>query len=85
MHGKGHPTTGCVYRTMLKDEHGRPICGVEDFMLGVRLGIDVHPENGVVRPGHGMSAVPDNPIHLQNIFARSRLAAKAISRSFVYA
>ncbi len=58
------PTT--LYRVMIVDGDGRPVCGDGDNMLGARVPIDIKPDTeGVVAPGRGgMSVSPDSPRNL---------------------
>ena len=50
---------------MIRGADGRPVCGRNDCTLGVRLGIDVHPDaKGQVHPGGGMSVTPEDPKRL---------------------
>lgn len=52
-----------IFRTMLQRDTGVPLCGSDDCMLGVRPGVDVHPDGGgLIHPGRGgMSATPNSP------------------------
>ncbi|MGH7436528.1 MAG: hypothetical protein ACRENE_12715 [Polyangiaceae bacterium] len=52
-----------LYRTFVTDEKDRPKIGIEDFMLGARVPIDIKPDrDGMVRPGiGGMSVTPNDP------------------------
>jgi hypothetical protein len=58
------PTT--VYRVMIVDGDGRPVCGDDNNMLGARVPIDIRPNTeGIVSPGKGgMSVSPDDPRNL---------------------
>ncbi len=48
---------------MCRDEAGLPLCGSTANMLGVRPGVDIHPdETGRVLSGQGgLSVTPDDP------------------------
>jgi len=52
-----------ILRAMRADASGKPRCGSEANMLGVRPGVDIHPGAGArVVGGHGgMSVTPDDP------------------------
>jgi len=58
------PTT--LYRVMIVDRAGRPVCGDGNNMLGARVPIDIRPNaEGIVSPGRGgMSVSPDDPRNL---------------------
>jgi hypothetical protein len=51
---------------MRKDETGRPRCGSQGSLLGVRPGVDIIPDasNLVDRGTGGMSVTPDDPARL---------------------
>jgi hypothetical protein len=55
-----------LFRAMLKDAAGRPKCGSAANHLGVRIGVDIKPdETGTVAPGMGgLSVTPDDPSRL---------------------
>ena len=55
-----------LFRAMLKDHDGAPLCGDEANMLGVRVPVDVKPDQADnVHPGaRGMSVTPSNPARL---------------------
>ena len=52
----------------MKDADGLPETGTSSRTLGARPGAppkgDIPIEDGVVRPGHGMSVAPDDPLNL---------------------
>jgi hypothetical protein len=52
-----------LFRIMLKDTSGKPLCGAAANMLGARVGVDVRPTaQGDVHPGcGGLSVVPEDP------------------------
>lgn len=55
-----------LYRTFVTDEKDRPKIGVENFMLGARVPIDIKADqDGMVGPGKGgMSVTPNDPCGL---------------------
>jgi hypothetical protein len=55
-----------LFRTMLKDADGGPLCGNGHCMLGVRVPTDIKPDpDGNVHPGtKGMSVTPRDPERL---------------------
>jgi hypothetical protein len=58
------PTT--LYRVMIVDGDGRPVCGDGNNMLGARVPTDIKPDDaGLVHPERGgMSVSPDDPRNL---------------------
>ena len=52
-----------LFRTFVTDDKDRPKVGVENFMLGARVQIDIKPDAaGMVGPGKGgMSVTPTDP------------------------
>lgn len=55
-----------LFRTFVTDDKNLPKIGVENFMLGARVPIDIKPDAaGMVHPGKGgMSVTPNDPSRL---------------------
>lgn len=63
---------------MRKDEDGKPRCGAEGNLLGVRPGYDIQATNvGIVSEGAGgLSVTPDDPARLPPHVRPARLGGK---------
>jgi hypothetical protein len=73
-----------LYRVMVVDAAGRPICGDGDNMLGARVPIDIRPDaEGMVGPGRGgMSVSPDDHATSRSSACPSAWVAKERFRCF---
>ncbi|HEX4477781.1 MAG TPA: hypothetical protein VH142_21985 [Polyangiaceae bacterium] len=67
-----------LYRAMRKDGTGKPLCGAEGNMLGVRPGVDITADHrGIVkRGGGGLSVTPDDLTKLPPHVRPARLGGK---------
>ena len=57
------PAPAKLFRAMRKDDEGKPRCGSESNMLGVRPGVDIQPNEAARVDGGqgGLSVTPDDP------------------------